>query len=620
MFVLVDRMAEQWNIPMNVRALLQERFRQALAGMSVKAENLTSYVEMVRPSQDEKLGDYQANCAMPLAKELNRKPREVADEIVSKLDLGDLLEPPQVAGPGFINLRLKSQWLASQIMAMEGDPRLGVVQAAKPKTFVIDYSSPNVAKPLHVGHLRSTIIGDALKRILQFLGHSVISDNHLGDWGTQFGMLIYGYKEFLDREALAADPIGELVRLYLLVRGLTKGQEDDEGEVQRSPEQEKHYARCLEETAKLQGGDSENLAIWRQFVKWTMDTVEPLYKRLGVQFDHYHGESFYNPMLPGVVASLLEKGIATRSQGAVVIFLKPPAEGEEQPRADAVIQKKDGAFTYMTSDLATIQYRVKQWHPNAILYVVGAPQAQHFQTLFEAVKRWNIASVELEHISFGSVLGNDRKMLSTRNGGAAGLGELLDMAVAHGEAMYEENRKARLERGEDVPDLTSDERRQVAERVGLGAVKYADLSQNRTSDYVFDWKKMLSTDGNSATYMQYAYTRCQGIFRKGGIGVNTLRQSPPNVSLEAPQERALALQILRFEETLHAAAAEFKPNLLTSYLWDLARSYSRFFDNCPVLKAESAELRDSRLVLCDLTARVVRQTLDLLGIETMERM
>jgi arginyl-tRNA synthetase len=605
---------------MNVLAMVQQRFREALEGLVPNPDDLPAYVEMVKTAQDEKLGDYQANCAMKLAKELGKKPREVADEIVARLKVQDLLEPPQVAGPGFINLRLKTDWLARQISVMAADSRLGVAPVAKTRTYVIDYSSPNVAKPLHVGHLRSTIIGDALKRILKFLGHTVISDNHLGDWGTQFGMLLYGYKNFLDRNALESNPIAELVRLYLQVRELTKGREDDEGEVQRTPEQAMHYARCLEETAKLQAGDPENLAIWRQFVKWTMDTVEPIYQRLGVQFDYYHGESFYNSMLPGVVESMLKSGIATRSQGAVVIFLKPPPDDGEEPRADAVIQKKDGAFTYMTSDLATIQYRMKLWNPDAILYVVGAPQAQHFQTLFATAKKWGFANVDLEHISFGSVLGNDRKMLSTRNGGAAELSELLDMAVSHGEAMYEENRKARTERGEDVPDLSADERRQVAERVGLGAVKYADLSQNRTSDYVFDWDKMLATDGNSATYMQYAYTRCQGIFRKGEIDVSTLRQTPPVPSLAMPQERALALQLARFEETTQASAIDFKPNLLTAYLWELARAYSRFFDGCPVLKAESPELRASRLLLCDLTARVIRQTLELLGIQTMERM
>src|SRR5262245_3579324 len=603
---------------MNLLLQLQQRFADALSGLA-SAEKLPAHLANIKPASDPKHGDYQANFAMSLAKELGQKPRDVAQQVIERLKADDMLEPPEIAGPGFINLRFKAEFLAQAMQTMEGDERLGVAPAAKAKTIVIDYSSPNVAKPLHVGHLRSTIIGDSLKRIFQFLGHRVIADNHLGDWGTQFGMLIYGYKNFRDEEALKRNPIDELVRLYLHVRQLTKGCEDDEGDVQRTPEEQAHYDRCLEETRKLQSGDPENLAIWRQFVQWTMQTVEPLYKLLHVSFDHYHGESFYNPLLPGVVASLLEKGIATRSQGAVVIFLKPPEDGED-PRADAVVQKKDGAFTYMSSDLACIQYRSKEWDPDAILYVVGTPQSKHFETLFEAARRWGYTKVELRHVNFGSVLGNDRKMLSTRNGGAAELGDLLAMAVAKGEEKYEQTRRERAERGQEVPELSADERRGIAERVGIGAVKYADLSQNRASDYVFILDKMLSTDGNTATYMQYAFTRCQGIVREGAIDVTKLRSAPPLPTLAIPQEKALALQLARFEETLQVAAQSYEPHHLTGYLWELSRHFSRFFEGCPVLKAETPELRQSRLVLVDLTARVIRQSMELLGIRTMDRM
>jgi arginyl-tRNA synthetase len=604
---------------MNLLATLQHRFDTALAGLVPDAAARRRYVEMVKAT-DPKHGDYQANFAMPLAKELGQKPREVAERVVQRLASDDILEPPQIAGPGFVNLRLKADWLARQLQAIAPDDRLGVPKAEKPKTFVIDYSSPNVAKPLHVGHLRSTVIGDALKRMFQFLGHRVISDNHLGDWGTQFGMLIYGYKEFRIDEALRRDPVNELNRLYLEVRRLTKGREDDEGDVQRTPEEAAHYARVLQETAKLQAGDLENRAIWQQFVNWTMQTIEPIYKLLDVSFDYYHGESFYSPMLPGVVESLVQKKIATESDGALVIFLKPPPEDGNEHRADAVVRKKDGAFTYMTSDLATIQYRVREWHPDAILYVVGSPQTQHFQTLFEAARRWGYRDVELQHIAFGSVLGSDRKMLSTRNGGAAELSELLDTAIQRGDAALEESRKERLARGMDVAELSADERRVVAQRVGLGAVKYADLMQNRTSDYVFDWNKMLSTEGNTATYMQYAYARCRSIFAEGNVEAGSLRHSSPLPVLATPPERALALQLLRFEETLLSAAAEYLPHVLTGYLWDLAKSYSGFYNNCPVLKAETPELRAGRLLLCDLTARTIQQTLGLLGIQTVERM
>jgi arginyl-tRNA synthetase len=601
---------------MNLQSLLQSKIHSALTGL---VPDPAPFASLVKAAQRAEHGDYQANCAMPLGKALNSKPGEVAKEIVRQLDLGDMLEPPDVAGPGFINVRFKSDWLAKQLTVAAADERLGVAKIDKPQTFVIDYSSPNVAKPLHVGHLRSTIIGDALVRLLRFLGHHVITDNHLGDWGTQFGMLLYGYKHYRDDAALKADPVREMVRLYLKVRQLTKGQEDDEGDVVRSPEEAGHYAKCLEETAKLQSGDSENVALWKQFIPWSMGAITPLYDRLDVAFDHFHGESFYNPMLPGVVEDLLAKSIATISNGAVVVFLKPSPEDGSEHRADAVIRKKDGAFTYTTSDLATIQYRMGEWKPDAVLYVVGRPQSYHFKTVFEIARRWGF-QVELEHIAFGSVLGNDGKMLSTRNGGAAELSELLDRAVERGAAMYDQTVAERRERGEDVPELDLAERQKIARAVGIGAVKYADLSSHRTSDYKFLWDKMLATDGNTATYMQYAYARCRSIFRKGNVEPDRFRTSPPPVILTHPAERALALQLLRLEETLTAGATEYLPHMLTAYLWDLAKSYSVFFTNCPVLKAETPALRDSRLLLCDLTARTIQMTLGLLGIQTVERM
>ncbi len=601
---------------MNLLKLLQQQFAAALTGL---VPDPAPYASLVKAAQRAEHGDYQANCAMPLGKVLGRKPQEVAKEIVGRLDLGDMLEQPEVAGPGFINIRIKSDWIAKQLQIAAADERLGVVPVADPRTYVIDYSSPNVAKPLHVGHLRSTIIGDALTKLLRFLGHTVITDNHLGDWGTQFGMLLDGYKNYRDEAALKADPVREMVRLYLLVRQLTKGQEDDEGDVVRGPEEAAHYAKVLEETAKLQAGDAENVALWKRFIPWSMGAITPLYDRLGVTFDHFHGESFYNPMLSGVVEDLLAKGIATVSNGAVVVFLKPPPEDGSEHRADAVIRKRDGAFTYTTSDLATIRYRMDDWKPDAILYVVGMPQAYHFKTVFEVAERWGYRT-DLNHIGFGSVLGNDGKMLSTRNGGAAELSELLDRAVERGAAMYEQTVAERRERGEDVPEISADERRRIAEAVGLGAVKYADLSSHRTSDYKFLWDKMLATDGNTATYMQYAYARCRSIFRKGDVDPARFRINPPAVILTHPAERALGLQLLRFEETLTAAAAEYLPHLLTAYLWDLAKSYSVFFTNCPVLKAETPALRDSRLLLCDLTARTIQSTLGLLGIQTVERM
>jgi arginyl-tRNA synthetase len=606
---------------MNLLSLLREQFRQALTDLIPDPAKLDDYLGMVRPAQNPEHGDYQANFAMRLNSMLKRKtPKDLAEEIAQRLPLGEMLEKPAVAHPGFINVRFRSDWLAKQVQAMARDERLSIAKAAKPRTFVIDYSAPNVAKPLHVGHLRSTIIGESLKRLLRFLGHTVIADNHLGDWGTQFGMLLYGYKHFRDETAYRADAVRELARLYKKVRELAKANDEDEAEA-GNPIADAYR----QETVKLHQGDPENVALWKQFMPHCLEEVRALYRRLDVHFDHEHGESFYQPILAGVVADLLAKKLAFESEGAVVI---PNAKGvvprtEEQRKKEdppALVRKRDGAFTYTTSDLATVKYRVETWKPDAILYVVDARQALHFRTFFAEGRRWGYDGVEFIHVSFGSVLGEDGKPLKTREGAPIELEQLLDEAVARGLRKYEETRQERIARGEDVPDLTDAERRQIAEAVGIGAVKYADLSQNRTSDYVFSFEKMLATDGNTATYMQYAYVRCRGIFRKGGVDDTRFRTNPPAVHLETPYERALALQLLRYEEAIQSAADEYMPHFLTAYLWDLAKAYSGFFVNCPVLKAETPELRDSRLLLCDLTARVIKQTLELLGIKTVERM
>jgi arginyl-tRNA synthetase len=593
---------------MNVLHRLQQSLHAALSGLVPDA---APYAAMLKPAQGARFGDYQANCAMPMAKALGGKqnPQDVAQSIVQRLDLGDVLEAPEVAGPGFINLRLRTDWLARQLQALARDERLGVEPAAAPRTVVIDYSSPNVAKPMHVGHLRSTIIGDALARLYRFLGHHVITDNHLGDWGTQFGILLYGYKNFLDEAAFKADPVRELARLYVHVRSLFRvAGEDEEEDNAADPVQQ----ACREETAKLHAGDEENVRLWKMFMPYCREDIDRIYRRLDVHFDHTLGESFYNPMLPGVVRDLLQKGIAQESEGAVIV-----SRGEGLP--PALIRKRDGAFTYTTTDLATIQYRLTEWHAEAVLYVVDFRQKFHFESLFAAAKRWGCAA-DLEHVSFGTVLGRDRKPFKTRAGGVPELGDLLDEAVRRAGEVYERIRQEAIERGEAVPELGPDELRCVHEVVGHGAVKYADLSQNRTTDYVFDWDKMLAMDGNTATYMQYAYVRNRGIFRKGNEDPAAIRANPPPVLLETPEERALAVQLLRFPEALDAAAADYRPSLITAYLWDLAKTYSGFFQNCPVLKAETPELRRSRLLLCDLTARVIQRGLDLLGIRTVERM
>ncbi len=603
---------------MNILPLLQRKFHDALTGIVAEP---AAYAETIRPTQHPRFGDYQANCAMALAKQLGRKPRDVAQEIVNRLDLGDMLETPAIAGPGFINLRLRPQWLATQIRKLGSDERLGVEPVAVPRTFVIDFSSPNVAKPMHVGHLRSTIIGDALARVLRFLGHKVITDNHLGDWGTQFGMLLYGYKHFRDEAALRADPVREMVRIYVKVRNLIKAAEKDEdeedGDAKFTPA-EVDTARIVldevrQETAKLHAGDAENVRLWQTFMPWCLEDLNRIYRRLDIRHDASHGESFYNPMLAGVVNDLLKRGIARETEGAVGIFF----DGQDWP---ALVRKRDGAFTYTTSDLATIRHRMYQWSPDAMLYVVDFRQGQHFKNLFAAARRWGYDKVELEHVSFGSVLGPDRKPIKTREGGAVELGALLDEAVARAAQVYDKLLAEAVARGEEGPELAPAEKARIAEVVGIGAVKYADLSQNRTSDYLFSWDKMLAMDGNTATYMQYAYARNRSIFRKGDEDPARLRTNPPPVALDDPAERGLALALLRFGEALEAAAAEYKPSAITSYLWDLAKSYSTFFHDCPVLKAPTPQLRDSRLLLCDLTARVIQRGLNLLGIGTVERM
>jgi arginyl-tRNA synthetase len=555
----------------------------------------------------------------------NKPPRDIAAEIVKRLPLGDLLEKPEIAGPGFINVRLQNGWLAARLQEMARSDRLGVAEVAQLHTVVIDYGSPNVAKPMHVGHLRSTIIGDAIARLLRFFGHTVIADNHLGDWGGQFGMLLYGYKHFRDEEALKADPVQEMVRLYVKVRQLTKSAEkddDEEGTTKYTPQQVAEAQQVMtavrEETAKLHAGDAENLALWHKFMPWCLEEIKPVFDRLDIHYQHQLGESHYHPMLPGVVDELRARGIAEPSQGAIVVLF-----GENE--APAFVRYSSGAYGYMTSDLATVRLRVEELKADEILYVVGAPQAPHLKQLFEIARRWGYDKVKFEHIAFGSVLEKDPetgklRMFRTRGGRVVELNALLDEAVVQAAQRYVATRDERIDRGEEVPELGPRERQEIAEQVGLGAVKYADLCQSRTSDYIFDWDKMLAMEGNTATYMQYAYVRNRGIFRKGNEDEKLYRTNPPLPVFAKPEERALAVRLLQFEEHLQAAAADYRPSVITGYLWELSRTYSSFNHACPVLKAETPELRKSRLLLCDLTARVIQQGLGLLGIRTVERM
>lgn len=656
---------------MNALAELRRRFAAALAPL---ADDAVGLADMVLPSQDAKFGDYQANCAMPLGKRLGKPPREVATELVASLAAQEgfdaLCEPPEIAGPGFINLRLKDAWLTGALTAAIGEDRLGVAPTDATRRYVLDYSSPNVAKPMHVGHIRSTVIGDALAKVLGFLGHDVITDNHIGDWGTQFGMILYGYKHLRDDAALEASEVTELGRLYKLVNQvgdhqatvadklpalaekITAAEERVEelkaieptGDAKKDKQAAKKLrqaeggladlrkelasaeekvaafdadpklsainkehpaigASALAETAKLHAGDPENTALWERFLPACLDELQKTYDRLNVTFDHTLGESFYHDRLGPVVEDLKTKGLARESDGAQCVFL----EGHDAP---FLVQKKDGAFLYATTDLATIQYRMEAWKPDAMLYVVDHRQSLHFDQLFETAKLWGYEDLELTHVAFGTVLGEDGKPYKTRSGSAVGLMGLLDEAVDRAMAIAEKS-----------PNLTSDEeRREVAERIGIGAIKYADLAHNRTSDYTFSYDKMLAMSGNTAAYMQNSVTRVKSIFGKGNVDPAELQSSDAQLRLDAPAERTLGLELLRLSEALDRVAAEYKPNHLTAYLFDLAQHFSTFYEQCPVLKADDEATKASRLLLCDLVARTLEKGLELLGIQTVERM
>ncbi|WP_425614480.1 arginine--tRNA ligase [Anatilimnocola sp. NA78] len=657
---------------MNILALLKSRFAPALQAHVADPAPL---LEMIRVAQDAKFGDYQANFAMSLGKQLSKPPRDVATHIAAETKLDDLCLPPEVAGPGFINLKLRDDWLATQLQAAATDERLGITATEKPRTFVIDYSSPNVAKPMHVGHIRSTVIGDALYRTLQFLGHKTISDNHLGDWGTQFGMIIYGYKHFADAAAFQARPVPELSRLYRLVSKLVEYRESqaalptvqqrltqrlqeietlksqptaaDKAAAKKAAQQLSQFQnqakalqdeidslrkkiatvdsdsqlaklaadhaeidqRVLAETAKLHEGDAENLKLWHDFLPHCRDEIQRVYKRLNVTFDHELGESFYHDRLAPVVEDFEKRGLAKDSQGAVCVFL----DGFEAPM---IIRKKDGAFLYSTTDLATIQYRRETWNPDAILYVVDHRQSDHFEKLFAAAVKWGCENIQLAHVKFGTVLGEDGRPYKTRSGDTVGLEGLLDEAVSRAIDVV----KSVDDANPAGPQFSTEQRQNIAETVGIGALKYADLSQNRESDYTFSYDKMLAMNGNTATYMQYSYARVRSIFRKAETTPAAVLAAGGKILLSHPAERALGIQLLRFAEALATVEAEFRPHYLTTYLFELAKSYSTFFENCPVLKAESAELKNSRLLLCDLTARTIALGLRLLGIGVVEQM
>lgn len=568
---------------------------------------------LVRPCPDPKFGDYQSNALMALAKARKLNPRQLATDVLARLDVSETCEKVEIAGAGFLNFRLQNSALTLALAAAARGEHLFFEKTAQPRTVVVDFSSPNVAKPMHVGHIRSTGIGDALQRVLRLLGHRVIADNHIGDWGTQFGMLLLGWKTMLDRAALERDPIAELDRIYKII----SPQCDDE-----NPAYNPNVRQAAQgELVKLQQGDPENLSIWKEMIRLSEVQFNELYARLGVKFDYTLGESFYNPQLAGVVNDLLRRGIARQSEGAVGVFSDgslPPKEDPFLVNRDgewvaepALVRKSDGGFNYMTTDLATIDYRINTWAPDEIVYVVDDRQAAHFKKLFATFARWRpeaAKKVKLVHVGFGKILGEDGKPFKTRSGDTVKLGELLDEA-------WERAFKIVSEKNADLPEA---QRREIARVVGLGAVKYADLLPNRQSDYVFSWDKMLALQGNTAPYLQYACARIRSIFRKAETF--DIQHSTFNMRLAAPEEIALAKHLLNFGLTLEAVAGELRPNFLCNYLYELAGRFTSFYENCPVLKAGDQTTRHSRLVLCDLTARVLKQGLETLGIETVEQM
>ncbi len=577
---------------MNIRDFLTARLRQAMTAAGVPDD----CPPLVAPSGKPQFGDYQANGAMGAAKRLRTNPRALAEAIVTALDLGDAAARVEIAGPGFVNIHLDPGWLGARLTEVIDDPRLGIAPAAPAQTVVVDYSSPNLAKEMHVGHLRSTILGDALARLLEHLGHRVIRQNHVGDWGTQFGMLI-AHLEDRERETAAETALADLETFYREA----KARFDDEP----------GFAdRARENVVRLQSGEARCLALWREFIEISIRHSEAIYDRLGVTLARgdIRAESAYNDALPEIVAELRTQGLAVEDQGAQVVFLDGFADREGNPQP-VIVQKSGGGYLYATTDLAALRFRCAELGADRILYFIDARQSLHMQQVFAVGRRAGFcgASTRLEHHAFGTMMGEDGKPFKTRAGGTVKLAELLDEAVA---------RAARLV-AEKSPDLSPDERDAVARKVGIGAVKYADLSKTRTTDYVFSWDAMLSFEGNTAPYLQYAYTRIRGILRKADSDPAALRAP---ISVDAPQEKALALHLLRFGEVLDQVARDAYPHQLSTYLYELASLYMAFYEGCPVLKADDAALRASRLRLCDGVARTLATGLGLLGIEVMERM
>ncbi|PYL17309.1 MAG: arginine--tRNA ligase [Verrucomicrobia bacterium] len=567
-----------------------ETFQTLLAKRLVDALAKAGFPNVGELTQatDSRFGDYQTNAALILGKQRGENPRDVGAKILERLDVFDLSESPTVAGAGFINFTLRADAVAKKAAELFADERLGVARSTSPKKIVIDFGSPNVAKPMHVGHIRSTALGDALARIATFIGHDVIRDNHIGDWGTQFGMVIWGWKNLLDREALQRDPLAEIVRIYKETNA-------------RSISDPAVREACRQELVKLQSGDKENTGIWNECVALSMQDFEHVYELLDIHYDIQCGESFYDDRLAGVVDRLLKSKIAEVSEGAVVVFFRGIPELADKP---CIIRKSDGGFNYATSDIATVEYRINELTRDTLWYVVGAPQTLHFRQIFEIARREGYKA-DFRHIPFGNVLGEDRKLMKTRSGENVPLRQLLEEACIRARKIVEEKN----------PGLTDAEKIDIARTIGIGAVKYADLSQYRMTDYIFSWDKMLALQGNTAPYLQNAYVRIRSIFRKAGEGAPKMDKFVLNESAEI----TLAKRLCQFAEIVPQVLNDFRPNILANYLFELADGFHAFYEACPVLRSDEP-VRGSRLALCDLTGRILQRGLDLLGIKVPEKM
>ncbi|MEC8753893.1 MAG: arginine--tRNA ligase [Verrucomicrobiota bacterium] len=541
----------------------------------------------ISSTNNEKFGDFQSNVSLSNSKKLKLTPRDISNRIINTKNIPSFVEKIEIAGPGFINFTIKNNSISNNLEFLIKDECLGVNQVGKSKNIIIDYSSPNVAKPMHIGHIRSTVIGNALDRLYRFQGYNVIADNHLGDWGTQFGLMIIGFREYVDNKALNISPIDELERIY--VKSYNRSKEDNEW---------KQLAK--KELVKLQQGDKNNLDLWNSFVKLSLDEFEKIYKRLDIKFDLFRGESFYNNLLPDIISKLEEKNLIKESEGAKVVDL------EEQGMPVCIVEKSDGGFNYTTTDLATVASRQKEFSPEKIIYVTDERQQLHFKQFFQVSKMLGLND-NLKHVWFG-LMRLPEATFSTREGNVIKLSDLLDEA---------EKRALKIIRSSNR-DLDEKKQLELAKAIGIGAIKYMDLSQNPQSLVTFTWDKALSLDGNSAPYLQYAYARISSVYDKYKEKYNLEKLEKSNINISEIIERRLAIKLLKFPDAINAAIENYKPNILCDYLYELSQLYSSYYQNLPFLKAEEG-IRESRIKICSLTAKILKKGLYLLGIRTPER-